>query len=918
MLSMRSDLDLIVKRSDYRPPAWRVTHVELEFDLVPDATLVVAHLALERDSAADPRSPLELDGEALELVSIAVDGRALSATEYSIEDSRLRVSGLPKQARLTTVSRTDPSKNSSLSGLYLSNGNFFTQCEAEGFRRITWFPDRPDVMARYRVTVRAARDRHPVLLSNGNLVAEGLCDPGADAFGIDRSGWHWATWEDPFPKPSYLFALVAGRLVATESEFTTRSGRKALLQVWVEPGNEHKTDHALRSLERSIRWDEKRFGLELDLDRFMIVAVADFNMGAMENKGLNIFNTRYVFAHPRIATDQDFASVEAVVAHEYFHNWTGNRVTCRDWFQLTLKEGLTVFRDQEFSADMMAAQCDDPAQAASARAVKRIQDVRTLRTLQFPEDAGPMAHPIRPDAYQEINNFYTLTVYEKGAEVIRMLQTLAGREGFRRGMDLYFARHDGQAVTCDDFIAAIADANRLDLAQFGRWYEQAGTPHLRIATEYDPGQGTVTLDISQYTPPTPGQSEKRPLHIPVELGLVGLDGRERPLVAADDATRSLLKSACSDQAHVVHVRNASHRLVFSGIDAPVVPSIARRFSAPVIVEYDYDDEALAVLARHDSDPFNRWEAVQQLGMACVRRVMSGQEVESVCGGLVQVFEAVLDDPRLDAAYRELMLSLPGEALIAESVEPLDPGALRDARQAVRCSIGRQLVGRWQDLYCRLDEGRAWSGDFSSAGRRALKNAALAWWIESGDRSAVAAAATQYDRCDNMTDRAAALQALIRAGGPDRDARLSSFEREFADEALAMDKWFTWQATALRLPGEGPVLERVRALARHCAFSMRNPNKVRALISAFCTGNLAEFHRADGSGYEFWADSVIQLDAANPQLAARLSRALDRWRKYEPSLQAGMQAALKTVQSNPGLSRDVAEIVGKALRDECRT
>jgi aminopeptidase N len=908
----RTDLSPTIRRADYRPPEWRIETVELEFDLIERATLVRAQLTVLRSEHAPADSPLTLDGEALELLSVAVDGRRLDRGEYLVDESTLRLFDVPARAVVTTVSRLDPAANSTLSGLYLSNGNFFTQCEAQGFRRITWFTDRPDVMARYRVTLRAERARWPVLLSNGNLIAEGDCEPGPDASGIDRSGWHWARWEDPFPKPSYLFALVAGRLVASESTITTASGRKALLQIWVEPGNEEKTEHALRSLERSIRWDERRFGLELDLERFMIVAVSDFNMGAMENKGLNIFNTRYVFAHPRIATDQDFAAVEAVVAHEYFHNWTGNRVTCRDWFQLTLKEGLTVFRDQEFSADMMAEQCASDEQASSARAVKRINDVRVLRTMQFPEDAGPMAHPIRPDAYQEINNFYTLTVYEKGAEVIRMLQTLAGRAGFRRGMDLYFERHDGAAVTCDDFVAAIADANHLDLAQFARWYEQAGTPRVQVSTRFDAESGTFEIILTQRTPATAGQALKRPLHIPLAIGLVGADGHDLPLEPADPATRSLIRASDLPGSVLVELREERQRLRFSGVGQSAVASIGRGFSAPILIEDQCDEEALALLARHDSDPFNRWEAGQRLALGCVLRVMAGEASEQACRVLIDGLGSVLDDQELDPAYRELLLSLPSEHFIAEHLDPLSPVQLRLARQAVRATLGSRLGARWASLYRSLDDDRPWSGDFAAAGRRALKNAALGWWIESGDPSAIVAAARQYDRCDNMSDRAAALQGLIRTGGAERDRCLSDYERRFADEALAMDKWFSWQAGAIRLAGETPVLERVRQLTGHPAFSMRNPNKVRSLISAFCTGNLAEFHQPDGSGYTFWADSVLAIDSANPQLAARLARALDRWRKYDPALQPAMRAALERVRDHDRLSGDTAEIVGKAL------
>ena len=926
---MRTDQAVTIRRSDYTPPAFLVEKVDLLFELLPDDTRVESVLALRRNPAAAAGAPLALDGEELKLDGLWLDGEPLDAGRFSIGDGRLVIASLPDACELRIVTRIAPAANTTLSGLYVSNGSFFTQCEAEGFRRITWFPDRPDVMSRYTVTLRAPREQFPVLLSNGNLVSQRACPaPGAATDAPGGSGapaaagaaawheaaWHEAVWDDPFPKPSYLFALVAGRLVAAEERLNTMSGREVLLQVWVEPGNDDRTGHAMQSLIRAIRWDEQRFGLELDLDRFMIVAVSDFNMGAMENKGLNIFNTKYVFAHPRIATDQDFAGVESVVGHEYFHNWTGNRVTCRDWFQLTLKEGLTVFRDQEFSADVMAAQAATPAGAESARAVKRIEDVRMLRAAQFPEDAGPMAHPIRPDSYQEINNFYTVTVYEKGAEVIRMLQTLVGRDGFRKGIDLYFERHDGQAVTCDDFVAAIADANDIDLARFGRWYSQAGTPRLAVAASFDAGARRYRLEVRQLCPPSPGQPDKQPFHIPLAIGLVGPDGIDLPLrpTAGTAASVRRIETAGGQQTAVLDLTESVQVFEFDDVAQPPAPSLLRNFSAPVIVEHACDDGQLAFLAAHDSDPFNRWEAAQRLATGCVLAVLDGADPAARCAPLVAAIGRMLDDSHLEPAYREQVLVLPSEGFIAEQLVIVDPVALREARDAVRGQLARGLAARWRQLFDALATDAPWSPDPKAAGERALKNVALGYWTDSGDVAAVAAAQAQFDRADNMTDRAGALQALMRAGGEPRERALAAFERMFAGEPLVMDKWFAMQATMHRRPGDAPVLERVRALAAHAAFSLRNPNRVRALVGSFCHGNLAEFHAADGSGYAWWADRVLELDPLNPQVAARMARALERWRKFTPERQAAMRAALERVAAAPGLSRDVSEIVTKAL------
>ncbi len=887
---MRTDEPVTMRRLDYTPPDYWVDQIDLSFELDPARTLVRAQLRVRRRDGVASHQALSLDGEALELLSVRIDGQLVSHDRLHLDDNSLRIDAPPAVFLLETEVAIAPHANTELSGLYVSNGNFFTQCEAEGFRRITYFPDRPDVMARYRVEIVADAARWPVLLSNGNLL-------GTEALPDGRMR---ARWEDPFPKPSYLFALVAGNLVAREASLRTASGRDALLQVWVEPGNLDRTEHAMQSLIRSIRWDEERYGLELDLERFMIVAVSDFNMGAMENKGLNIFNTKYVFAHPRLATDADFAAVESVVAHEYFHNWTGNRVTCRDWFQLTLKEGLTVFRDQEFSADVMAAECPDEASALSARAVKRIGDVRMLRSMQFAEDAGPMAHPIRPDSYQEINNFYTVTVYEKGAEVIRMLQTLVGKDGFARGMALYFQRHDGQAVTCEDFVAAIADANGRDLERFRRWYAQAGTPRVKARGHFDEAAGTYTLHLSQWCPPSPGQKEKLPFHIPVDVGLIGADG--------------------SELAHrMLELTEAQQTFVFEGIRSPqnahgqrfVVASLLRNLSAPVILEHEVDDATLAFQLAHDQDAFNRWEASQRLAISAILGVMQGQPAHEACAALIDALAQALPRAALDPALREQLISLPSEGFVAEQVEVLDPGALRAARNAVREVVAHHLAPQLWDLFNAMHNPAPYSPDPVSAGRRGLRNAVLGLLVGIDAPQAAAQARAQLDQADNMTDRLGALSALAHSASPLRDAALADFGAEFAGEPLVLDKWFMLQATLHRHPGETPVLERVRGLMNHPAFSLRNPNKVRALLSSFCSGNLAEFHAQDGSGYQFWTQQVLALDASNPQVAARLARALDRWRKFDAPRQVAMRAALEAV-ARQAQSDDVLEIVKKSL------
>jgi aminopeptidase N len=854
------------------------------FDLDPAETRVATRITLTRNVATTDRA-LVLYGEELELVQLRMNGRALVADrDFRIVDGVLRIAQAPNAVTLDIETVIRPDQNTSLMGLYVSNGNFFTQCEAEGFRKITYFPDRPDVMAKYKVMLRADKQKYPVLLSNGNLIEQG--DLG--------DGRHYALWQDPFKKPSYLFALVAGNLVCQEEKINLKSGREALLQVWVEDGNLDKTQHAMTSLINSIRWDEQRFGLELDLDRFMIVAVGDFNMGAMENKGLNIFNTKYVLANPRIATDVDYANIEAVVGHEYFHNWTGNRVTCRDWFQLSLKEGLTVFRDQEFSADMIGTD--------SGRAVKRIDDVRVLRQAQFPEDAGPMAHPVRPDSFVEISNFYTVTIYEKGAEVVRMYQTLFGRDGFRKGMDLYFERHDGQAVQCDDFRAAMADANGRDLTQFERWYSQAGTPRVSVTTRYDEAARSYEITLVQSCPPTPGQAQKQPFLIPVSVGLLDSQGRDMPL--------SLQGAAEGPTTLVLELKDKSQTFIFRNVEERPVPSLLRNFSAPVVLEYEYSDEELAFLMAHDSDAFNRWEAGQRLAMrrllALTSLTQSNAEL-TVDEALSESFAATLNSDELDPAFREIALSLPSEIVVAEQMDEIDPQAIHRARRFLRRSLAQKLRDDLVRIYEEQRTDGPYSPDAEAAGKRALKNMALFYLSELDDAHAHALMQKQYEQANNMTDRIAALTAIVNGHAPGKTDALADFYREFEDEPLVIDKWFSLQAMAPTAD-----VAAVRELMQHRAFSLKNPNRARSLIFSFCNGNPSGFHATDGSGYAFWSEQVIALDALNPQVAARLARSLDRWRKYKPALRDQMQAALRRVASAPRLSKDLKEVITKSL------
>ena len=888
----------VVRREDYAPPAFWIDTVDLSFDLEPLKTRVLNKMRLRRNPDV-PAQALRLDGEDLNLARVMLNGGGCS---FKMDGQTLVLENLPEGTEpfdLEIFTTCAPEKNTQLMGLYVSQDTFFTQCEAEGFRRITYFLDRSDVMASYTVTLRADKAKYPVLLSNGNLVEEGSLPDGR----------HFAKWVDPHKKPCYLFALVAGQLVAREQRITSRSGNQHLLQVFVRPGDMDKTEHAMNSLINSVIWDEARFGLPLDLERFMIVATSDFNMGAMENKGLNIFNTKYVLANSATATDTDFANIESVVGHEYFHNWTGNRITCRDWFQLSLKEGLTVFRDQEFSMDL----CAEP----SARAVKRIEDVRVLRTMQFPEDAGPMAHPVRPDSYVEINNFYTVTIYEKGAEVVRMMQTLVGREGFRLGMDLYFQRHDGQAVTCDHFAQAIADANPdSDLArllpQFKRWYSQAGTPVVRARGVYDAAARSYTLTFTQSCAPTPGQSVKETFVIPVAIGLLDASGTELPLQLAhwnqaENGTRTFV------------LTQASESFTFVNLDAEPVPSILRGFSAPVVLDADYTDTQLLSLLAHDTDAFNRWEAGQRLALRLALAAIRADGPvtnEPLDAAYLNAMRDVLRHPTLDAAFKELVLTLPSETYIAEQLDVVDPQRIHAVRETMREQLAGALQADWAWAFDAHQDNGAYRPDPVSTGRRALAGLALTMLClaarASGDAVWPGKAYQRFKDAGNMTDRFNALSALVVSGQPLAQDALVRFHAMFKGEALVIDKWFALQAGAPDRGGN--VLPAVRHLMTHPDFNLKNPNRARSVVFSYCSANPGAFHRGDAAGYVFWSERVLELDALNPQVAARLARALDRWKKLAEPYRNAAREAIARVAAKSDLSNDVREVVTRALAD----
>ena len=881
---MEQDAPRTVHRRDYRPPDYVIDEVELHFDLGEDESTVRSTLSVRRNPARSDASPdLVLDGEGLELRELLLDGRRLVQGDYQIDERSLRIPGVPECFTVVSEVAVHPQRNTQLEGLYRSSRMFCTQCEAEGFRRITFFIDRPDVLARFTTTIVADAERYPVLLSNGN----------PDGSGTTEDGRAWARWRDPYPKPCYLFALVAGRLVVLEDSFTTMSGRKVPLRIWVEPQNADKCAHAMRSLQNAMTWDEQLYGREYDLDVFSIVAVDDFNMGAMENKGLNIFNSKYVLARPDAATDDDYAAIEGVVAHEYFHNWTGNRVTCRDWFQLSLKEGLTVFRDQEFSGDR------------GSRAVRRIGDVQLLRIYQFAEDSGPMAHPVRPDSYIEINNFYTTTVYNKGAEVVRMMHTLLGPERFRAGTDLYFERHDGHAVTCDDLVQAMEDASGINLSQFRLWYSQAGTPVLKVKRSYDARKRMFTLEIEQECPATPAQERKQPMHIPVRAALIGADGREIPMRLAGEA------SAPETPTRVLELRRKRETFRFCDVASEPVPSLLRGFSAPVRIEGAWSDADLAFLAAHDSDAFNRWEAGQQLA---VRRMLEllqahrqGRELE-LPADLLLAFRNTLLSRTLDEAFLARALVLPTESYVADQMAEVDVEGIH----FVRCFLRQQLaIASRNELEERFRECRSQGQtllDSVAIGRRSLAGVCLAYLSRLGDRYSEILAFEQFAIADNMTDSITALSILSHLDCQERRWALDEFYGRWKHDPLVIDKWLGVQAMS-ELPG---TLVEVEKLMGHESFDIKNPNKVRSLVGAFCSANAIRFHDCAGAGYRFLADNVIRLDALNPQVAARMAGILSRWRRYDEERREMQRAELARVVAVPNLSRDVFEVVTKSL------
>ncbi|MBB3769837.1 aminopeptidase N [Angulomicrobium tetraedrale] len=871
-----------VRLSDYRPPDWLVDTVHLDIRLDPHATRVIARLAMRPNPDGREGSPIVLDGDELVLKAVSLDGTPLAGTAYSATPSGLTLFAPPQQPVTVEIETwLDPSANTKLMGLFRSSGVYCTQCEAEGFRRITYFPDRPDVLSVYTTRVEAEREEAPILLGNGNRVEAGE---------IDGTSRHYAIWHDPWPKPSYLFALVGGRLDKVSDDFLTATGRRVELGIYVEPGKADRAGYAMDALKRSMRWDEEVFGCEYDLDVFNIVAVADFNMGAMENKGLNIFNDKYVLASPETATDADYANIEAIIAHEYFHNWTGNRITCRDWFQLCLKEGLTVFRDQEFSSDQRS------------RPVKRIADVRLLKSHQFAEDAGPLAHPVRPSTYREINNFYTATVYEKGAEVVRMLKTLLGEEGFRAGMDLYFDRHDGDAATVEDFLSCFAEANGIDLTQFALWYAQSGTPELEVVGSWDAATRSYRLDIAQHLPATPGQEDKAPMVIPLALGLVGPEGEDMPLVLDDGGNA---------QRGVLLIDQPRQSFVFREVATRPVASLNRGFSAPVKLTSNLSTDDLVFLAGHDSDPFNRFDAAQTLALAhlvAATRARGASPAPSATP-LVEALGATLEDAALDPAFVAQALSLPSETDVAREIgRDVDPDAIHAARGDLRRTLGDALRPLLEATYPRLAPFGTYAPDAGSAGRRALRNACLDLLAATAAPADIARAVAHFEAADNMTDRLFALSVLAHGAPQQREPALAAFYARFRDDPLVIDKWFALQAQI----AEPETLERVRTLTNHPAFAMSNPNRVRALIGSYSSANPTQFNRADGAGYRFIADTVLALDGRNPQVAARLLSAFKSWRALEPQRRSLAEAEVRRVADTPGLSPDVADIAARSL------
>ena len=871
----------VIYRKDYLAYPWEINQLDLHFDIDLEITTVRAQMEFSLKNEADAAQAIVLHGSDLKLLSIVLNDRPLEVGDYIIEGETLTIPGAPAHSVLATEVEIYPSQNSALEGLYLSGDFLLTQCEAQGFRKITWFPDRPDVMTTYQVTLEADQQVFPVLLSNGNEAGRGVLP----------SGRHWVRWDDPFPKPSYLFALVAGDLALVEDRFMTRSGRVVTLRIHVEEENLDRCDHAMESLINAMRWDEERFNLEYDLNIYHIVATNDFNMGAMENKSLNIFNSKYVLARPDTATDADYQGIEGVIGHEYFHNWTGNRVTCQDWFQLTLKEGLTVFRDEEFSADMQS------------RAVKRIRVIRDLRSRQYPEDDGPMSHPIRPDQYSEINNFYTATVYQKGATIIRMYHTLLGEEGFQNGMKLYFERHDGQAVTCDDFLAAMADANGVNLDRFGRWYSQSGTPQVEVTDHYDTESGTYTIKLNQHTAPTHDQQKKQSLVLPFALGLLTENGEELPMQLQTDAI-------ATHGTRLLKTEEAQKEFTFINLPGKPVPSLFRDFSAPVKVHYNYTQQQLATLIAHDSDNFVRWDAAQRMVQAAILEQVENYRSDRVMNldqSLLNAFQGVLSDNQADPALLAEALVLPDEDYLAEQMVVADVDGIHAAREFIRGSLARELETLFCKRYSALNDGSAYQKTAAHMARRSLKNICLFYLMKTDIGESLAR--DQLQSSDNMTDTLAAIRELILTDSSLAESALSDFEEKWKDDALVMDKWFIMQAIK---PGKETV-KLVHKLMDHPAFSIQNPNKVRALIGVFSMLNPTGFHAIDGTGYAFHADRVIELDALNPQIAARMASAFNRWKRYDESRKAQMKAQLQRIASLDNLSGDVTEIVNNALK-----
>jgi len=882
---MRNEDPRPIRLKDYQVPAFDTHEVMLDIELDPKATRVHATLKMARNPAStDRQAPLKLDGEKLKLLEVKIDGEVLGANRYSVDEESLTIHETPEgDFTLETVTACAPEDNTALEGLYLTDGIYCTQCEAEGFRRITYYPDRPDNMAVFRTRITGDRKSEPVLLSNGNPVKKGKT----------KDGRHFVEWHDPFPKPSYLFALVAGDLGHVEDKFTTMSGREVTLRIFVEKGNEDRCAYAMEALKRAMKWDEERFGREYDLDIFMIVAVSAFNMGAMENKGLNVFNDKYILARPDTATDADYAAIEAIIAHEYFHNWTGNRITCRDWFQLCLKEGLTVFRDQEFTSDMRS------------RPVKRISDVRLLRAHQFPEDGGPLAHPVRPDSYIEINNFYTATVYEKGAELCRMIHTMAGPKRFRKGMDLYFERHDGEAATVEDFLDALADGAKLDLTQFKRWYWQSGTPEVLASGRYDAARKTYTLKMSQVCQPTPGQRVKEPFHIPVAVGLVGPDGKDIPLTLDGEEKPGA-------KTRVLHLTEREGTWRFKNVPEKPVPSILRGFTAPVKLDANLKERDLVFLMKHDNDSFNRWEAAQRYATNLLTRMVEAAKDGSTPRkgtAFAEMVHDLLSAKKIDPDFVAQIILLPSEQTLAQIIgQDVDVDAIHTAREALRLAIATYAKDALLSAYARMEVTGPYNPDAADAGKRALRNACLGYLAAAPGDEGVRLAAEQFRHATNMTDSIAALSVLSHIDCPEREEALATFHERWKDNHLVMDKWLAIQAMS-SLPG---TLDEVKRLTQHPAFTMKNPNKVRSLITSFASANQLRFHDAKGAGYRFVADKVLELDKLNPQVAARLLGAFKSWRQFEPKRRKLMQKELKRIAGTDGLSRDVYEIASKTL------